>query len=319
MGMMDLLEQRVTGLRPGRIAVAAAHDDAVLSSIMAVHAKGLIEPTLIGDKEEIFRIADEIGINVDAFNIIKETDNRRSAEIAVNLVSSGEADIIMKGHLQTSELLHAVLEKEKGLRTGNLISHCGLYEIPGYPRLLLVTDAGINITPDLKQKTQIIQNAVALMNALGVVRPKVAAVAAVEMVNPAMQATLDAAALAKMAQRGQLGNCLVDGPLGMDNAINLEAAMHKRIVSDVAGQADIILVPDIHTGNVLVKTMVFLFGVRSCGVIAGAKVPLVVTSRAESSDTKYNSILLALAMMHGPQAGDQEASEAAAAAAAADM
>ena len=149
------------------------------------------------------------------------------------------------------------------------------------------------------------------MNSLGVARPKVAAVAAIEMVNPAMPATLDAAALAKMSQRGQLGNCLVDGPLAMDNAISLEAARQKNIVSDVAGLADIILVPDIETGNVLVKSMVFLFNVRSCGVIAGAKVPLVVTSRAESSDTKYNSIMLALAMMHGPLAGGQTANGAA--------
>ncbi len=310
MGLMDQIQDRIAGLRPGRIAVAAAHDDNVLSSIMHVHEKGLVQPTLIGDKEEIFRIADEIGFNMDGINIIKETDNRRSAEIAVNLVASGEADIIMKGHLQTAELLKAVLEKDKGLRTGNLLSHCGLYEIPGYPKLLLVTDAGINIAPDLKQKTQIIENAVSLMNALGVTCPKVAAVAAIELVNPSMPATIDAAALAKMSQRGQLGSCLVDGPLAMDNAISFEAARQKHIISEVAGDADIILVPDIETGNVLVKTMVFLFNVRSCGVIAGAKVPLVVTSRAESSDTKYNSILLSLAMMHGQQAGDTTAAAA---------
>lgn len=310
MGLMDQIQDRIAGLRAGRIAVAAAHDDNVLSSIMHVHEKGLVQPTLIGDKEEIFRIADEIGFNMDGINIIKETDNRRSAEIAVNLVAGGEADIIMKGHLQTAELLKAVLEKDKGLRTGNLLSHCGLYEIPGYPKLLLVTDAGINIAPDLKQKTQIIENAVSLMNALGVTRPKVAAVAAIELVNPSMPATIDAAALAKMAQRGQLGSCLVDGPLAMDNAISFEAARQKHIISEVAGDADIILVPDIETGNVLVKTMVFLFNVRSCGVIAGAKVPLVVTSRAESSDTKYNSILLSLAMMHGQQTGDTTAAAA---------
>jgi len=301
MGLMDQLEQRVLGQRPGRMAVVAAHDEAVLASLKPVHELGLIQPTLIGDKEEIFRIADQIGFKVDGLNIIKELDNRSSAELAVNLVVSGDADIIMKGNLQTADLLKAVLEKDKGLRTGNLISHCGLYEVPGYSRLLLVTDAGINIAPDLKQKTQIIRNAVSVMNAIGVEQPKVAAVAAVELVNPSMQATLDAAALAKMAQRGQLGNCLVDGPLGMDNAISLEAAKHKNINSEVAGAADIILVPDIETGNVLVKSMVFLFKVRSCGVIAGAKVPLVVTSRAESSDTKYNSILLALAMMHSQQ------------------
>ena len=302
MGMMDRIEKQITGRGIGRIAVAAAHDDAVLMSLMPLYEKHLIQPTLIGDKEEIFRIADGLSMNLDGINIIKETDDRRSAEIAVNLVGNGEADIIMKGHLQTAELLHAVLEKEKGLRTGNLLSHCGIYEVPGYHKLLLITDAGINIAPDLKQKMQIVQNALSVMHSLEVERPKVAVLAAVEMVNPVMQATLDAAALAKMAQRGQLGNCQVDGPLAMDNAISLQAAKDKHIVSDVAGDADILLVPDIEAGNILVKAMVFLYQARSCGVITGAKVPLVVTSRADSSDTKYNSILLALAMMQGAQA-----------------
>jgi len=301
-GMMDRIEKQITGRGIGRIAVAAAHDDAVLMSLMPLYEKHLIQPTLIGDKEEIFRIADGLSMNLDGINIIKETDDRRSAEIAVNLVGNGEADIIMKGHLQTAELLHAVLEKEKGLRTGNLLSHCGIYEVPGYHKLLLITDAGINIAPDLKQKMQIVQNALSVMHSLEVERPKVAVLAAVEMVNPVMQATLDAAALAKMAQRGQLGNCQVDGPLAMDNAISLQAAKDKHIVSDVAGDADILLVPDIEAGNILVKAMVFLYQARSCGVITGAKVPLVVTSRADSSDTKYNSILLALAMMQGAQA-----------------
>jgi phosphate butyryltransferase len=286
--------------------VAAAHDEAVLRSLMDLHQKSLIQPTLIGDKEAIFRIADALSMNLDGINIIKETDEHKCAEIAVNLVGSGEADIIMKGHLQTADLLHAVLEKEKGLRTGNLLSHCGIYEVPGYHKLLLVTDAGINIAPDLKQKMQIIQNAISVMHALNVERPKVAVLAAVEMVNPAMPATLDAAALAKMSQRGQLGNCLVDGPLAMDNAINLQAAEQKNIISDVAGDADILLVPDIEAGNILVKAMVFLYQARSCGVIAGAKVPLVVTSRAESSETKYYSILLALAMMQSAQEKSSE-------------
>jgi len=302
MGMMDRIEQQITGRGVGRIAVAAAHDDAVLLSLMPLYRKGLIQPTLIGDKEEIFRLADELSLDLEGINIIKETEERKCADIAVNLVGSGEADIIMKGHLQTAELLHAVLEKEKGLRTGNLLSHCGIYEVPSYHKLLLVTDAGINIAPDLKQKMQIIQNALNVMHALEVERPKVAVLAAVELVNPAMPATLDAAALTMMARRGQLGNCQVDGPLAMDNAISLQAAHEKHIISDVAGDADILLVPDIESGNILVKALVFLYQARSCGVITGAKVPLVVTSRAESSDTKYNSILLALAMMQGAQA-----------------
>lgn len=301
MGMLDQIEKQITGRGVGRIAVVAAHDEAVIQSLIPLYVKGLIQPTLIGDRDEIFRIADELGMDLSQINIIKETDPQKSAEIGVGLVGTGEADIIMKGHLQTAELLRAVLEKEKGLRTGNLLSHCGVFEMPGYHKLLLVTDAGINIAPDLKQKMQIIQNAVTVMHSLGVERPKVAVLAAVELVNPAMPATLDAAALAKMAQRGQIGNCVVDGPLAMDNAVSLEAAKEKHIVSDVAGDADILLVPDIEAGNILVKALVFLYNARTCGVITGAKVPLVVTSRADSSDTKHNSILLALAMMQGSQ------------------
>lgn len=301
MGMLDQIEKQITGRGVGRIAVVAAHDEAVIQSLIPLYTKGLIQPTLIGDRDEIFRIADELGMDLSQINIIKETDPQKCAEIGVGLVSTGEADILMKGHLQTAELLRAVLEKEKGLRTGNLLSHCGVFEMPGYHKLLLVTDAGINIAPDLKQKMQIIQNAVAVMHSLGVERPKVAVLAAVELVNPAMPATLDAAALAKMAQRGQIGSCVVDGPLAMDNAVSLEAAKEKHIVSDVAGDADILLVPDIEAGNILVKALVFLYNARTCGVITGAKVPLVVTSRADSSDTKHNSILLALAMMQGSQ------------------
>lgn len=301
MGMLDQIEKQITGRGVGRIAVVAAHDEAVIQSLIPLYKKGLIQPTLIGNRDEIFRIADELGMDLSQINIIKETDPSKCAEIGVGLVGTGEADIIMKGHLQTADLLRAVLEKEKGLRTGNLLSHCGVFEMPGYHKLLLVTDAGINIAPDLKQKMQIIQNAVTVMHSLDVERPKVAVLAAVELVNPAMPATLDAAALAKMAQRGQIGNCVVDGPLAMDNAVSLEAAKEKHIVSDVAGDADILLVPDIEAGNIMVKALVFLYNARTCGVITGAKVPLVVTSRADSSDTKHNSILLALAMMQGSQ------------------
>ncbi len=301
MGMMEKIEKQITGRGVGRIAVVAAHDEAVIQSLITLYAKGLIQPTLIGDREEIFQIADKLGMDLSKINIIKETDPRKCAEIGVGLVSTGEADIIMKGHLQTAELLHAVLEKDKGLRTGNLLSHCGVFEMPGYHKLLLITDAGINIAPDLKQKMQIIQNAVGVMQSLEVERPKVAALAAVELVNPAMPATLDASALSVMSRRGQVGNCIVDGPLAMDNAVSLEAAAEKHIISDVAGDADILLVPDIEAGNILVKALVFLHHARTCGVITGAKVPLVVTSRADSSDTKHNSILLALAMMQGSQ------------------
>ncbi|NLB43682.1 MAG: bifunctional enoyl-CoA hydratase/phosphate acetyltransferase [Clostridiaceae bacterium] len=293
----DAIEGIVRLRTAGRIAVAAAHDDHVLQSIWEVYRKGYAHPILIGDKEKIFAIADQLGIDVSTMTIIKEMDERKSAEIAVTLVQNGEADAIMKGLLQTADLLRAVLERDKGLRTTGLLSHIGLYEVYGYSKMLFVTDAGINIAPDLKQKVEIIRNAVFVARSLGVTTPKVAVLAAVETVNPNMPSTLDAAALAKMGQRGQIRDCVIDGPLAMDNAINLEAARHKHVTSEVAGDADILLVPDIEAGNILVKTLIFLNKARSCGVITGARVPLIVTSRAESSEAKYYSILLALAML----------------------
>ncbi len=296
MEKLEQIETLLTGRPPGRIAVAAAHDDHVLQSLHDVYTKGYAAPILIGDKEKIFAYADDLQIDVSRMTIIKELDPRRAADIAVNLVNSGEADVLMKGLMQTSDLLKAVLEKEKGLRTNRLLSHIGVYEVEHYGRLLFITDAGINITPDLRQKADIIRNAVNVCRALGTARPKVAVLAAVETVNPAMQATLDAAALTMMSQRGQLTDCVVDGPLGMDNAISKEAALHKGISSPVSGEADILLVPDIEAGNILVKALIFLYQARSCGLITGARVPLVVTSRAESAAAKYYSILMALAI-----------------------
>ncbi|NLM78092.1 MAG: bifunctional enoyl-CoA hydratase/phosphate acetyltransferase [Ruminococcaceae bacterium] len=291
------LEQLVSQKPPGRIAVAAAHEENVLRSVHAVYSKGYASPILIGDKEKIFSCADALELDVSKMGIIKETDAVRCAEIAVNLVQSAEADAIMKGQLQTADLLKAVLSRDKGLRTGGLLSHIGLYDVAGYNKLLLVTDAGINIDPNLQQKVDIIRNAVKVAGALGIQLPKVAVLAAIETVNPAMPSTLDAAALAKMADRGQIKDCLVDGPLAMDNAINLEAAKQKNIISPVAGDADILLVPDIEAGNILVKALTFISKARSCGTITGARVPLIVTSRAESSEAKYFSILLALTML----------------------
>jgi len=294
---LDQFEDLIRGKPPGRIAVAAAHDDHVLKSIHEVYRKGYALPILIGDKEKIFRIADDLEIDVSAMTIIKELDERKCAELAVNLVNNRDADLIMKGMLQTADLLKSVLERDKGLRGTALLSHIGACEVAGHHKLIFVTDAGINIAPDLKQKVEIIRNAVQVVRSLGIDKPKVAVLAAIEQVNPAMPSTLDAAALAKMADRGQIRNCLIDGPLAMDNAINLEAAQHKNIVSTVAGDADILLSPDIESGNIMFKSLVFLSHARSCGMITGARVPLVVTSRADSSDAKYYSILMALAML----------------------
>ncbi len=296
MQKFDQIESLLLEKPPGRIVVAAAHDDHVLQSVYDVYRKGYAAPILIGDKEKIFAIADELKLDLSAMTIIKELDDRRAAEIAVNLVNNHEADVLMKGILQTADLLKAVLEKEKGLRTSRLLSHVGIYELRGYHKLLLITDGGINIAPDLKQKVDIVRNAVSVARALGIDKPKVAVLASVESVNPSMQCTLDAAALTVMSQRGQLKNCIVDGPLAMDNAIDKAAAQHKGIISEVAGDADILLCPEIEAGNILVKALIFLDKAKSCGLITGARVPIVVTSRADSSEAKYYSILLALAI-----------------------
>lgn len=293
---LEQIEEFVSGKVVGRIAVAAAHDESVLTSVKDVFDKGYANPILIGDKEKIFKIADLKGIDVSKMDIIKETDDSQSARIAVNLVNGGEADVLMKGYMQTADLLRVVLDKEKGIRTNRILSHIGIFEIESYPKLMFVTDGGINISPDLKQKAEIIQNAVIVANKLGIQKPKVAVLSAIEIVNPAMQSTVDAAALSKMAQRGQIRNCIIDGPLAMDNAINLDAALHKHIESEVAGDADILVVPNIESGNILVKSLVFLYKAKTCSILTGAKAPLVVTSRADSSMGKYLSILLALSM-----------------------
>ena len=290
------IEKFAAGKSGGKIVVAAAHDENVLASVKEVYEKGYVEPILIGDKEKIFRIAEEIKLDTSRLNIIKELDDIQSARIAVNMINRGEAEVLMKGYLHTAELLKVVLDKEKGLRTDNVLSHVGIFEVESYHKLLFVTDAGINISPDLKHKAEIIQNAVNVARKLGIEKPKVAVLSAIEVVNPAIQSTVDGAALSKMAQRGQITGCIVDGPLAMDNAINLEAALHKNIESDVVGDADILIVPNIEAGNILVKSLVFLYKAKTCSILTGAKVPMVVTSRADDSISKYYSIILSLAL-----------------------
>lgn len=277
-----------------RIAVAAAQDEDVLQAVYEANKLGLVDVSLVGDKKKIFDIADKLKIDVSGYEIVKEVDDAKAIRIAVDLVNSGNADILMKGMIQTADLLKTVLDKETGLRSGNrILSHLAVLEVENYPKLLFVTDAGINISPDLKQKADIVQNAADVALSVGIEKPKAAILAALELVNPAMQSTLDAAALSKMADRRQIKNCTVDGPLAMDNAVSSVAAAHKGIRSEVAGDADILVVPNIEAGNILYKALVFLSGVKSCGIVAGARIPIVVTSRAENAATKLYSIALA--------------------------
>lgn len=227
--------------------------------------------------------------------VIAAQSSAEAAELSVKAVRNGEADVLMKGNIPTANILKAVLNKEWGLRKGSVLSHVATFEVPNYNRLIFVTDAAMNIAPDVTQKAAIIQNTVEVALAIGIDLPKVAPIAAVEVVNPAMQATIDAAMLTQMNRRGQIKNCVVDGPLALDNAVSQIAAEHKGIVSDVAGKADILLVPTIEAGNVLYKSLVYFADAKVGAMIAGAKAPIVLTSRADSAETKVYSLALAVA------------------------
>jgi len=278
------------------IAVACAHDEDVLASLNRATAEGMVHPLLIGRRADIETLRERLGLERLEAETLDCAGDAEAVELAVRSVASGRAQMLMKGLVSTSVFLKGVLNKEWGLRKRALLSHVGVFEIPDQRRLLLVTDVAMSIAPDLVQKAQILENAVELAHQLGIERPRVAALAAVENVNAEMPATIDAAALAKMADRGQIKGCIVDGPLALDNALVAEAARRKGITSPVAGCADILLVPNIETGNVLYKALGLLAGWPLAAVVLGASVPVVLTSRADSDETKFNSIALAAAV-----------------------
>ncbi len=276
-----------------KLAIAVAQDENALESAVAAEAKGIIEPILVGDKSQIIAIAQEAGHDISRFEIVDEPDKNKAVEKAVRLVSEKKASILMKGNISTGALLRAVLNKEWGLRKEDLLSHLVLFELKNYHKLLGLTDAAMNIAPDLNAKVAIINNAVAVFNRIGIAKPKIAAIAAVETVSNNMPATLDAAILSKMAHRGQIKNCIVDGPLAFDNAISAESAHHKGIVSDVAGDADLLLFPQIESSNAVYKALSYFGDSQLAAVILGAAAPIVLTSRSDTYETKLNSILLA--------------------------
>ncbi|HYF84296.1 MAG TPA: phosphate butyryltransferase [Clostridia bacterium] len=281
---------------PKIIAVAVAQDIEVLSAVNGAKDLGIANAILVGDKDEISKAAKECGVDINKFDIIDIKEKDEACRKAVELVSTGKAHIVMKGLVDTSVILKAVLDEKIGLRTGNVLSHVAVFDVSGYDRLFYVTDAAMNIAPNVLQKKQIIENAVQVANALGNDNPKVALLAAVEKVNPKMQATLDAAELVKMNESGELTGCTLGGPFALDNAVSVEASKHKGIIHPVAGYADILLVPDIEAGNILYKSMVFLARAKNAGVIVGAKAPVVLTSRADSDEAKLNSIAIAALM-----------------------
>jgi len=278
------------------VAVAVAHDETVIQAVKDAAEGGIAEAILVGDRDEIMRLAEKVGLEVNDKDVIHERDDVRAAHRAVTMVKEGQADIVMKGHLHTDDFLRAVLNREHGLRvSGVVMSHVFVVEMPGLDKFLFITDSAMNIAPDLERKAAILLNAVHLANAFGLEEPRVACLAAVELLNPAMPATVDATCLAKMGDRRQFSpRCIVDGPFALDNAISALAAKHKRISGPVAGRADILLCPDIEAGNMLAKSLVYFAKCRLAGTLVGARAPVVLTSRADSAESKMLSIATAV-------------------------
>ncbi|MDR0879078.1 MAG: phosphate butyryltransferase [Clostridioides sp.] len=281
---------------PKTISVACCQDKEVLLAVeMAVKA-GIAKAILVGDIDKTKEIAKELNIDLAQYELIDIKDLAEASLKAVELVSSGKADLVMKGIVDTSIILKAVLNKEVGLRTGKVLSHVAVFDIEGYDRLFFVTDSAMVLAPDLMTKKEIIENAVAVAQSLDIDEPKVACLCAKEKVNPKMKDTVEAKELEDMNQRGELTGCVVGGPFALDNAVSEESAKHKGMVHPVAGKADILLAPDIEAGNILYKSISYFAKSKSAGVIVGAKAPVILTSRADNEDTKLNSIALAVLM-----------------------
>jgi phosphotransacetylase len=291
------------GLPPVPCAVAHPCDrDSLLGPIEAAR-RGLIVPVLVGPEEKVRGVARAEGIDLGPWRLVPARHSHAAAEKAVELARTGEVEAIMKGSLHTDELMGAVVPSAAGMRTSRRISHVFVMDVPSYPRMLLITDAAINIVPGLEEKADIVRNAIDLAHVLGIEQPKVAILAAVETVTSKMPSTLEAAALCKMADRGQITGGVLDGPLAFDNAISAAAARTKKIVSPVAGQADILLVPDLEAGNMLAKQLAYMSGAEGAGIVLGARVPIVLTSRADSVRTRLASAAVLALVAHARRAG----------------
>lgn len=299
--MKELLEEARTG-EPGRLAVAVAQDSFVLDAVVQAAELGVVAPILVGDREQIEQILVDLKADPRAYRIIDEADKTEACMIAARLVRDGEADFLMKGIVDTAVIMRAILNRDNGLRTGRMISDVLALEIEGYDHLFLVTDPAMSIAPTLEQKVDLVHNAVMISHALGNDNPKVAVLAAVEKVNEKMPCTVDAAELQAMNERGEIEGCVVQGPLQFDNAVSEEAAKHKGISGEVAGNADIMLVPDIEAGNMLVKAAEFFGHAKKAGVIVGAKAPVALTSRASSAESKLYTIAIARLVARGQAA-----------------
>ena len=292
--VFDRLVARCHGLPRVPFAVVAPTTDVALSGAMSAASAGLIEPILVGDRGVIRALASKLGVDLSKVQVVEASDDADAARKAVTLCREGAARGLMKGSLHTDALMHAVLDAGAGLRTARRVSHVFVIDAPGYPRPLLVTDAAINIYPTLDDKVDIAKNAIELAHALGIPRPNVAILSAVETVSSKIISTLDAAALCKMADRAQITGAVLDGPLAFDTAVSVEAAAIKELHSPVAGVADVLLVPDLESGNMLAKQLEYIGGAELAGVVLGARVPIVLTSRSDSARARLASCAVAV-------------------------
>ncbi|HAS90580.1 MAG TPA: phosphate butyryltransferase [Desulfovibrio sp.] len=280
--------------RPARVAIAPCAEEFVIRSALTAHKEGIAEPIFIGNRKKSLRVAEEHGLNIDGFQFHRENDDTEAVAIAVSYFKEGKADLIMKGLVSTSTVLKAILNKQTGVPTRGIISHVSVFEASSTQRLILLTDAGVNIKPNLQRKADILRNAIAVAHNLGIERPKAAVLAATEKVNyPAMPATLDADILAKMGTDDAFGEAEVAGPLALDLAISAAAATSKGISTPVAGCADILLTPEIESGNILYKALTTIAGKTMASVVVGSDVPIIVSSRGDSDSSKFHSIALA--------------------------
>ncbi len=285
--------ERAVALGKKKVCVAAAADEEVLQAVKEARDCGFLEPVLVGAEEEIREQARKVGLSLAGVEVVDVPDAREAALEAVRLVRAGRAHVLMKGLVNTTDFMRAVLHPEFGLRTGKLLSHLAVFEVPGWERLIFNTDGGINVAPDLEQKVAIIENAVQFLRRLGWEQPRVALLAASEVINPKVPATVDAALIAKMAAAGQIRGAVVDGPMALDVAVSEEAARHKGIASPVAGEAELLVNPTVEVGNVFGKALIYFAGARMAGVVLGASVPIVLTSRASSAEEKLYSLAVA--------------------------
>lgn len=279
-----------------RLSVACAEDINVLKSIKRATDENLIQPILIGDRNKIHKFAEQLEFDIEDFTVIDIKNNTNAAFEAVRLVSSNDADFVMKGLISTSTFLKAVLDREIGLRSGNILSHAAILSVKSYHKLIFVTDGGMIEHPDINMKIQIVQNIIRLCKSLEITKPKIAALTAVETISKKQPETIDAAELSKMSERGQIADCIIDGPMAIDIALSKKSAIHKNIKSEIAGDIDVLLVPTMAAGNILAKAMIYLANAKAAGTILGTSKPVVMLSRSDDTETKLRSIALGVLM-----------------------